>query len=390
MSLFRRHAPAPHEERATRIPVTSDGYFWSVAGGMSGETDPLKSVAHWAARRVLCTSIAGLPVFQVTESQNRTRRVPTSQVVRRPALSVNRRMWVYQVMDAWLDAGNAYGLVLETSSLGLPTLVETVSPSQIQWLPVDGYLTPHLNGQPKVKWPLGDLWHSPCFVQAGSPIGLSPSQYAAQSVATAVAAEKFGGDFFAASGHPTYDVSASRPITKQEATEIKAGFVNSVRDRAPWVHGADITAQPMTIDPQKSQFIELLQFECLQAARIYGVPPTMIYAAVSGSSITYANASQDDLAFLKHSLRWWVNLLQDEWSAWLPSPQSVKLNVDAFLQMTARERAEIHEIRLRTKTRTINEVRDLEDEAPFPGEEYDQPGVPGGITPANASGGGGA
>lgn len=380
MSLFARRresAPVAVEERAQRVDVTGGGYFWSLAG-MDAVSDPLRSIAHWAARRVLCTSIASLPVQQIRERRDGHDRLPLSPIVERPARTVKRKQWVYQVMDSWLDAGNAYGNVLATTSTGLPLIVETVSPKCVKWLPVDGFLVPHVNGAPRELWPVGDLWHAPCFVQAGSPIGLSPSEYAAQSVATAVAAEKFGGDFFASSGHPTYDVAAKTDLTEEQAQRVKAGFIRSVKDREPWVHGSGIEAKPMTIDPEKSQFIELLRFECEQAARVYGVPPTMIYAAVSGSAVTYANATQDDLAFLKHSLRWWVTLLQDEWSAWLPAPQVVRFNVDAFLQMTTRERAEVHEIRLRTRTRTVNEVRRLEDEEPF-GPEFDVPGVPGGM-----------
>lgn len=379
MSLFtRRRESAPVEERA-RISVPN-GWFHLPGGlDMVSGANPLRSVAHWACRHVLASSIAGLPVQQIRETRTGRERITPSMVVSDPSGSVDQQAWVYQVMDSWLDAGNVYGDIVATDSRGFPAQVEVIAPAQVSWESTGAGVRPHVNGHARDVWPRGDLWHVAYIPVAGSPVGASPSTVAAQSAATSLAAEKFGGDFFSSSGHPTYDIEVAADITPEQAAAIKAGWLHSVRNREPWTHGNLIKATPMNVDPKASQFIELLQFECLQAARIYRVPPTMIYAAISGSSVTYANASQDDLAFLKHSLRWPIRRLQFAWSRFLPAPQVVRLNVDAFMEMTTMERAELHKVRLETKTRTVNEVRRIEDEDPFPGDEFDEPGVPGGM-----------
>ena len=135
--------------------------------------------------------------------------------------------------------------------------------------------------------------------------------------------------------------------------------MNRGGSREPAVFGKDITLEPWTANLSDSQFIELLQFEVQQACRVYGVPPSMVYAAISGQNVTYANISQADMQFLKY--------------------------VEALLRMDALARAELAASRLKSKTTTINDVRALEDEPPFPGDEYDQPGVPGGMEPAQQS-----
>lgn len=373
MSLFRGRQPArPVEERGQIIGVTGVGRF--IYGGI--DVSPLRSVAHFAARQVMCQSVAGLPVQEIVETRGSRRRLDVlSPVVESPSAQVDQQAWVYQVVDSFMADGNAYGLI--TFDGTTPTGVEIIDPGQVTWWPVDGVFTPHVGGKEYKRWPAGPLWHVPYVPVAGSPKGLSPSEVAEQSVYTSLAAEKFGGDFFAASGHPTYDVAVNAEINEEQAHAIKTGFLNAVRNRSPWVHGASISASAMNVDPKSSQFIELLQFECLQAARIYRVPPSMIYAAVSGSSVTYANASQDDLAFLKHSLRWPIRRLQFGWSQ-LVKPHKVRFNVDAFLEMTAKERTEIHGLRLTQKTRTVNEVRMIEDELPFDDPAFNEPGIPGG------------
>ena len=81
--------------------------------------------------------------------------------------------------------------------------------------------------------------------------------------------------------------------------------------------------------------------------------------------------------------------LQNLLTSFLPRPQVVKLNTAAFLMMTEMERHELHQLRLNSKTTTVNDVRKIEDEPPFEGAQYevdgvnpyDMPGVPGGMTP---------
>lgn len=389
MSLFVRRRQDQTEERG-RISIGGTSWFYAGGDGVSGN-DPLRSVAHWAARRVLCESMAGLPVDQIRKMPDGSRvEVTQSVVVRDPDGTGDQQGWIYQVMDSWLDAGNVYGLVVGATSMGLPTQVVILAPAAVSWRDLNGVLTPHVNNKPHALWPLGDLWHSAAYRKAGSPIGLSPTEYARQSVKTSIAAEKFGGDFFNAP-HPTADVSVGIPgFTVDQANEVKSRLEAATRDRKPFVHGKDIVVTEKPVNPTDSQFIELLRFECEQASRIYGVPPGMIYAAVSGQSVTYSNASDADLAFMKHSLRPWVRRLQFQWSRFLPAPQFVSLNVNAFLEMTPKERAEVNKTRLISKTTTINEVRAKEDEPRFDDPIYDLPGIPGAPAPALLPQGGAA
>jgi len=120
-----------------------------------------------------------------------------------------------------------------------------------------------------------------------------------------------------------------------------------------------------------------MRFTVEQTCRRHGVPPSMVYAAVSGQSVTYANVSQADLAFLKHTLSYPIDLFEDALSALIPAPQMIKLNRDAILEGDPELREKILDLQLKNSTRTVNEVRALRDEDPF-GPEYDEPGIPAG------------
>lgn len=380
MSLFRA-APAPRvEQRARLVPITGGQFMYATSFDYR-ETNPMRSVAHWAARRVLCTAVAGLPVDQIRKRAGRSYEVEPSLIVSSPSAQVDQQAWVYQLVDSALDCGNWYGDIVSVDSMGFPTQVEILPTSAISWRPEGSGLVLYVNERRRQLWPRGDVWHVAYIPTAGQIVGLSPSDAAAQSVSTSMSAEKFGSDFFAASGHPTYDVSVNADISADQAQEIKTGFLQSVKNREPWVHGKTIEAKQMPVDVASSGFVDLLRFEAEQAARVYGVPPKMIYAAVSGQSVTYANASQDDLQFLKWSLRWPLTRIERTWSQFLPKQDSVRFNRDALLEMTALERAQVNEIRLRTKTTTVNRVLAKEDELPFDDPAYDLPGIPGEFVP---------
>jgi HK97 family phage portal protein len=363
------------EERAIRIPIAGGGAF-DLYGTVPN--NPLRSVAHAAARRVMCTALASLPVQQVSESGTVRRPMTPSMVVRRPSAYVDQQAWVYQVVDSWLAAGNVYGDIVQFDSMGRPTQVEIIDPGRVSWLPADGWLTPHVDSKPRQVWPRGDLWHVAYLPQAGSPVGLSPSDVGAVSVHASIAAERFGLDFFLQGAHPTHLVKSSTTLTKDQADAIKNAIRRMIGSREPAVIGAGLEIEKMSVDPADSQFIDLMRWECEQAARIYGVPPQMIYAATSGQSVTYANASQTDLSFLKWSLRWPLRRLQFAWSEFLPTPQVVKLNVDGLLETTTMERHQLYKLRLDSKTITVNQIHTLEDELPVDDPAYDLPGIPGG------------
>jgi HK97 family phage portal protein len=152
-------------------------------------------------------------------------------------------------------------------------------------------------------------------------------------------------------------------------------------NREPAVLGAGLEVEPIMVNPNDSQFIDLMRFTTEESARFWRVPPSMIYAATSGQSVTYANASQNDLAYLKHSLEGHLVRIEKALTRLLPRPQFARFNRNAFLRSDPVTRSEVQDRRLRNKTLTVNEVRSQEDELPFDAK-YDEPGIPGDGDPA--------
>jgi HK97 family phage portal protein len=377
VTLFgRRREPVIEEQKRHAWPTIGFDQWLAQAAPQSwaGSTVTIESAMRHAAVaacvRVLVSTVASLPVDVVRATGGvRSSVDPQPDVVRMPSARVRQRGWVAQVVRSLLTAGNAYGLITATGAGGRePQSVEVIDPSSLTWRTEVGELVPYIDGKPHYPWPRGDLFHiaASAFLPPGSPVAQSPVDLARQSIGTGLAAEEFGARFLGDGGHPSAILYADQKLEKPQADEIKASFLNATRgNREPAVMGSGLKYERIQVDPSDSQFIDLMRFEVEQACRFFGVPPTMVYAAISGQNITYANITHNDLHYLKYSVGIWLADVEDAWSSLLSAPLQVKFKVDAMLRMDAKARHELYSLRLKDRTMTIPEVRSLEDEPPL-------------------------
>ncbi len=92
----------------------------------------------------------------------------------------------------------------------------------------------------------------------------------------------------------------------------------------------------LTIPPEDSQFLETRRFGVNEVARWFGLPPSRIGG--DRSSGTYANLSQDQLAFLLHSARPVCRMFEQEFDRKLLSPADkgvvgTRFDLDGLLDM---------------------------------------------------------
>ena len=385
MGLFRRGDPQA-EERST-VNLAAYAKMWSESFGAYSPVSVTTSTALTHAATSACidtlaSSVSSLPFDAVRKSGTvRMPISPTPQIIGQPSTLVEQDVWMYQLMESLLTDGNAFGEITSYAGGGLPNGIELIDPSMVNHRRhVDGAPTVTVAGMDRQLWPHGDIWHVPGkFVRAGSVFAESPVTRARATIGAAIAARDFGSQFFADGGHPGGIMTSDQELSKDEAVSLKQSFINATRGtREPMVIGAGLTYQPIMVQPNDSQFIELLRFCTEETSRFWRVPPAMIYAATSGQSVTYANVTQADYGYLKHSLESYLVRIEKAFDRLLPRPQFSRFNRNAFLRSDPVTRSEVVDRRLRNETMTVNEARALEDELPFPGPDYDEPGIPDG------------
>jgi len=115
------------------------------------------------------------------------------------------------------------------------------------------------------------------------------------------------------------------------------------------------------LSPNDMQLIELQRFSIEQVARIYSLPPVFLQDLTHG---TFSNTEQQDLQFVKHTVKRWVEQSEQEMNLKFFGRGSdfyVEYNVDGLLRGDLKTRMEAHATSIQNAIRTPNEVRNIEN-----------------------------
>lgn len=377
MSLFSAIGRKPEQRSAslaaTLLAVGKDTR--AGGGGDMGADSAQRVAAVWGCVRLLSDTVSTMPVDVV-----RTMGGLRSPVDPKPGLILlpdGRPMisWLRRVMWSWLLAGNAYGQVIETTpDMRYPTRIALLHPEVVSVRVVNGMEKPFIDGKQREWWPLGDIWHEAAYERPGSRVGMSPVEYAEAVIGTAEEAQDFAEDFFESNLNPGALVTSNQELSPDQASAIKTAMKRAVRDRDLLVLGSGLEWHQMQVNPKDSQFLDSMQWTAQQiCGAIFGVPPEMLGYATSGQSVTYANATDRDLTFLKYGLGPWLARIEDALSRLLPGSQTVKFNTGGLLRADIKTRYETYAIAADIEAKTgkplllTDEMRAYEDLAPLGG-----------------------
>lgn len=359
--------------RPTRETRDITGFPWGIDQFRSeaGETvtgdKVLELPAVWRAVSIVGETLSSLPMDTVRNLSNGAHQVVTSpQIITNPSLRLTRREWVFTYVVSMMLHGNAYGVILSRDErTGYPTVIEWADPWTVDVQEHNQFDLPRyfVDGR---EIPRDRMIHIKNFLKPGCIKGLSAIEYHAETFGLALAARKYGARYFGDGAHPTAILSTEMKLTKDQALDMKKGFVASLRaKREPAVLGSNIKYQQIQTDPAAAGLYQILNEGIRDVALIFGIPIEYLFAAVEGSSMTYANREQMLMNFMDTCLSHYAARLEDALTVQLVRGQSAKFNFDAFLRGDTMTRYQAHQIGLAAGFLTINEVRGLEDLPPL-------------------------
>lgn len=129
--------------------------------------------------------------------------------------------------------------------------------------------------------------------------------------------------------------------------------------------------QPIHLTPADAELDGTRRLSVSSIARAFRIPPHLLGDA-SGSTSWGSGLAEQNAQFRQFTLQPLVSQVESALSFLLRdnantvSTAFVKLNLDALLRPTTRERYEAHEVALRAGFMTVDEVRALEDLPPLP------------------------
>jgi HK97 family phage portal protein len=378
MSLLRRlNREAPAEATERQLPsafglshymhgIITAGASVSPLSVQSIET-ALKHSVVWRCSMKNAATLASFPVHT-----HRGRQVVSDpRIVADPAGDGSlRSSWVFAaVLSMYLRGGANLWMGDSPEAATRPQAAPLLHPDRVDWSDKKGWT---VDGKQVDLWPLGPLLHIPMYTLPGSPKGLNPLQFAARSLFPGMAAQEFGANFFRDGAHPTAIISPESDPGKDGAEALKARVMESVSgtNREPIILPQSVKWTQMQVNPEDSQFIDLMKLSDEQVCRYMGTPPEEIGIAPSGASQTYANREQRKQDYLQE-LQFPMRQLEGGWSSLIARPQQVRLNPDGLLRTSLKERYESYKLAAEINSLTgetfldVDEMRDLEDREPL-------------------------
>lgn len=169
---------------------------------------------------------------------------------------------------------------------------------------------------------------------------------------------EYATQFTAPGAVPTGILSTDQKLTQEQAEEYKNRW--NTRAGGVAVLGQGTKYSPILVNPSDLQFLETRNFDTLQIARLFGIPPRLMGASIEGSSMTYSNLQDDDMSFIRWTVMAYLRPIEDALSWLLPREWSVRYNLDALLRPSTKTRYEAHKLGLEAGFLTIEEVRSIE------------------------------
>jgi HK97 family phage portal protein len=215
---------------------------------------------------------------------------------------------------------------------------------------------------------LKDVKHLSRMRVAGSPYGLGPIQAAQIELRGSIDTAQYGSDFLDSGDVPTGILKSDQMLTKESAEAARTQWTESRGGRGGVaVLGQGLDYRQTFLSPKDAQFIESQNWNVTTAARLFGVPGSLMMVSLDsrGSSQTYQNVEQDWLGFVRFGLANDLIEIEDAFTELLPGTQRAKANYEALLRADTKSRYEAHSVSL--AWRTVNEIRGVEGLAPIDG-----------------------
>jgi HK97 family phage portal protein len=371
--VFQREAPLEHRESVWSQFDTNAARASSTWSGQTvTTTSALQLLAVYGSVTLITDQISTLPIDTFRKTGDVPVEITKPAWLVEPTVDLGFPEWCSQLLMSLLLAGNAYIVVTRNSAGAIVELVP-LDPERVKPFREDGRLKYRVNG---VTYP-GELVHIRGRMLPGSDVGLSPIEYARQTIGLGVDALRYGGEFFSGEGLMPGVIEMPRPaqpgimeetgrMWQRKRKSGGRGLPGVLQDGATW--------KPTGVTNEQAQFLATRKFTAAEiAGQMFLLDPSDLGIPVEGTSLTYANLEQRNARRLQVALLPWIVRIEAAISALLFNPRYMKFNVNGFLRGDLKTRFESYAIGIQNAFLEPNEAREFEDWSPLPDPPEEEP-----------------
>lgn len=274
----------------------------------------------WRAVSVISQSIAALPFQVIEEAENGSvsikKQHPSYHLLRyEPSQLYTSFNFMRSLVAQACFFGNAYAVIeinLDTSRPDRFTLIDQTKTSVNAYI-MDGELMYNIDGMAK-PIPASRMIHISNLGFNGLA-GRDLKQVHKDNYGLAISARDFGNAFFAngtfLSGYLSTEKNLNLEARKKQAKSWSAAYsgTNNVGKIAVLDEGTEFKS--MSIKPSDASMLETQKFSTQEVARIFGVPPHLLYDL---DRSTYNNIEHLGQEFATYGLLPWLTQIEEEFS----------------------------------------------------------------------------
>jgi len=386
MALF----PFRKREKRGEVPAgsvpTSAGNFLEIITGMAGNSTAsgvtvntetaLGVPAVWTAVNFLSGTLAGLPLHVYRRSGEGRERVSGGlATILHDAINdeMSSFEWRKYTFDQVFTGGRGFTFI-ERNTQGRVMNLWPLDPHGVT-VKINGWTRTYeyTEGGKTYRYAAGEIIDIPFMLKPDRVSHRGPITANKDAIGLAIAATAFGSKFFQNGGVPPFAVTGNFQSSKameRAGDDLAEATRKAAREqRQALVMPAGLEIKSIGADAEKSQLVELKRFCIEEIARIYALPPTFLQDLTHG---TFSNTEQQDLHFVKHTLKRWVEQVEQEMNLKLfgrSGRQFVEFNVDGLLRGDFKTRMDGYAQGIQNAILTPNEVRRRENMPDMAGGE---------------------
>ena len=225
-----------------------------------------------------------------------------------------------------------------------------------------------------------DIWHIAGPTRDGE-VGLSPLDYMRDALGGSIATSDYTSRYWANNARPPIQLHTDHKMAPADKDRLRADW----RARFSGVDGDSIAvldqglkADFLTFDHQQSQLLETRQFQVLDVARAFGVPPHLLFDL---SRATFSNIEHQSLEFITFHMGPHYERVAGAAARQFAAPDHYfEFLTDALVKGDIKTRWEAYRIQRETGVLSADEIRERENLNRIGGAAGDERWRPGNMT----------
>lgn len=244
-------------------------------------------------------------------------------------------------------------------------------------------------GEKTVVYRADEIIDLPFMLKSDGLTHRGPVNMGRDALSLSLALANYGSKMFQNGGVPPFVLTGNfqTPEALKRASDDMLASVRkaSKEERLALTLPTGMEVKNLGSDPEKMQMVETQRFCVEQIARILSLPPVFLQDLTHG---TFSNTEQQDLHFVKHTLKRWIEQFEQELNLKLFGRDSnlyVELNVDGLLRGDFKTRVEGYARGIQVGLYKPSEPRQWEN-LEYAGEASDQLFMQGATVPIDMAG----